>query len=292
MNVLRQTISVSFQQSPLLQIKVKSLLISQTNLIRNSFRNSRNFHPILTSSLLNRKMMKTEGITMYSSTAALENNTKGIFQKMFGGFVNSKSVKLKKIMKFPMWNSNSFQRLRASSTLLYENVADRINYREFFDEFNMPDTFNSWFLVTELHCWLLLTRVMGEGSESGQDGRFLRNCIVEAMWTDVSTRAKKLSLDNPSASRAQVQILSEQFQATLINYDEGLMSDDKILANALWRRFFDMNCDDYTKLEKLVKYVRQVSLQLDHLTREELLQRPKIEWTKIGEWLKADSFYM
>lgn len=104
---------------------------------------------------------------------------------------------------------------------MYENVADRINYREFFDEFGMPDTFNSWFLVTELHCWMLLTRVMGEGDESGQDGRFLRNCIVEAMWADVQTRAKKLSQDNPSASRAQVQVLSEQFQATLINYDEG-----------------------------------------------------------------------
>lgn len=147
----------------------------------------------------------------------------------------------------------------------------------------MPDTFNSWFLVTELHCWLIMTRVMGEGSESGQDGRFLRNCIVEAMWADVQTRAKKLSLDNPSASRAQVVVLSEQFQATLINYDEGLMSDDKILASALWRRFFDMKCSDYSKLEKLVKYVRKVSMQLDNLPRDQLLQKPHIEWIRIKD---------
>lgn len=173
--------------------------------------------------------------------------------------------------------------MRSSSVLLYENVADKIVYQEFFDEFELPDTFNSWFLVTELHCWMLLTRVMGEGDESGQDGRFLRNCIVEAMWADVQTRAKKLSMDNPSASRAQVQLLSEQFQATLINYDEGLQSDDKILASALWRRFFDMNCDDYTKLEKLVIYVRKATVELDSLTREMLLQKPQIEWPKINE---------
>jgi cytochrome b pre-mRNA-processing protein 3 len=166
--------------------------------------------------------------------------------------------------------------------LLYENVADTLNYREFFDEFDMPDTFNSWFLVTELHVWMLLMRVMGEGPESGQDGRFLRNCIVEAMWADVQTRSKKLSLDNPSAARAQVQILSEQFQATLINYDEGLTGDDKSLASALWRRFFDMHCDDFTKLEKLVKYVRRTTKLLESLGRDELI-KPQIQWLKINE---------
>lgn len=167
--------------------------------------------------------------------------------------------------------------------MLYENVADKINYYEFFEVFDLPDTFNSWFLVTELHCWLLLTRAMNEGSESGQDGRFLRNCIVEAMWADVHMRAKKLSADNPSASRQQVAQLSEQFQATLINYDEGIMSDDKILASALWRRFFDMKVEDYSKLEKLVKYVRQSTLQLEEMTREQLIIRPQIDWAKISE---------
>lgn len=124
---------------------------------------------------------------------------------------------------------------------------------------------------------------MQEGSESGQDGRFLRNCIVESMWADVQTRAKKLSADNPSASRKQVAILAEQFQATLINYDEGIMSDDKILASALWRRFFDMNCNDYTKLEKLVKYVRKTAMQLDNMTREQLISKPQIQWSNIKE---------
>lgn len=179
--------------------------------------------------------------------------------------------------------------------MLYENVADKINYYEFFDEFGLPDTFNSWFLVTELHCWFILTRVMNEGSESGQDGRFLRNCIVEAMWADVQLRAKKISADNPSAARAQVAILAEQFQATLINYDEGLMSDDKILASALWRRFFDMDCDDYTKLEKLVKYVRMNIAQMDSLTREQLVVRPQIEWLKLSDvnvWSQWWSFCM
>lgn len=80
------------------------------------------------------------------------------------------------------------------SFLLYEDVADKIVYPEFFDEFSLPNTFNSWFLVTELHVWMLLLRAMAEGSESGEDGRFIRNSIVEAMWADVNTRAKKLGV--------------------------------------------------------------------------------------------------
>lgn len=88
----------------------------------------------------------------------------------------------------------SFQRLRVTSHMLYESVADKINYLAFFKDFDMPNTFNSWFLVTELHVWMLLLRSMAEGSESGEDGRFLRNCIVEAMWGDVNTRAKKLGV--------------------------------------------------------------------------------------------------
>jgi hypothetical protein len=54
----------------------------------------------------------------------------------------------------------------------------------------MPDTFYSWFLVTELHVWILMVRTMAEGEE----GRFVRNNIVEAMWEDVSTRVKKLEV--------------------------------------------------------------------------------------------------
>lgn len=81
-----------------------------------------------------------------------------------------------------------------TSCLLYESVADKINYLIFFKDFGLPNTFNSWFLVTELHVWMLLVRAMAEGAETGDDGRFLRNCVVEAMWGDVNSRGKKLGV--------------------------------------------------------------------------------------------------
>ncbi|CRL08722.1 CLUMA_CG021279, isoform A [Clunio marinus] len=208
---------------------------------RSSFRYSRNIFPKqLAVTPFNNQLIEHHRKEAFSSTAIIENDSRGIFQKILGRFENSKT------------------KLRVSGTLLYENVANTIDYKKFLEEYGLSDTFYGWFLITELHCWLLLTRVMQEGSESGQDGRFLRNCLVEAMWADVQTRAKKLSVDNPSANRRQISELAEQFQAALIIYDEGLMSNDIILANALWRRFFNLKCDDYTKLEKLVMYCQNI----------------------------------
>uniref|UniRef100_U5EFL1 Putative golgi organization n=1 Tax=Corethrella appendiculata TaxID=1370023 RepID=U5EFL1_9DIPT len=190
---------------------------------------------------------------------------------------------LQKLKKKFGWHDNSKSRLRVSSCILYETVADSINYAAFFVEFNLPDTFNSWFLVTELHVWMLLVRAMAEGSEQNEDGRFVRNCIVETMWNDVNTRANKLGADNPSGVRKQIHILSEQFQAALIGYDEAICSNDMVLASAIWRRFFAQECDDYTKLELLVGYVRKQISMLDKMTRQDFLIRPKVKWLPLRE---------
>lgn len=167
---------------------------------------------------------------------------------------------------------------------MYETVADQLNYADFFDEFSLPNTFNSWFLITELHVWMLLVRSMAEGSEKNEDGRFLRNTIVEAMWSDVSSRAKKLGAHNPSMVRQQTEILSHQFQAALINYDEGLLGDDKALAGALWRRFFEKNGTlDIIRLELLVNYVRTQMNELERTGHDELIVKRKFKWLPLAD---------
>lgn len=89
-----------------------------------------------------------------------------------------------------------------------------------------------------------------------ENGRFVRNNIVEAMWKDVEQRTKKLGQSNRRLMREQISDLADQFEYTLIAYDEGLSSDDKQLASAIWKQFFDANCDDYVQVELMVKYVR------------------------------------
>ncbi|XP_053688103.1 ubiquinol-cytochrome-c reductase complex assembly factor 1 [Sabethes cyaneus] len=189
----------------------------------------------------------------------------------------------KRLFKRKNWLDDTRLRLRMSSCYLYESVADCIDYNEFFTYFNMPNTFNTWFLITELHVWMLLVRAMAEGPEKDAAGRFMRNCIVETMWNDVTTRAKQLVAHNPSSVRPQIQLLSEQFQATLLAYDEGINGDDKALAGALWRRFFSGRCDDYEHLELLVKYVRQQMEMLDKTDRYNFAIKPTVKWVPLIE---------
>ncbi|XP_023725594.1 ubiquinol-cytochrome-c reductase complex assembly factor 1 isoform X1 [Cryptotermes secundus] len=186
---------------------------------------------------------------------------------------------LKSFLKRIGWLDHSKAKLKASAYILYENVADKIPYIKFFKEFQMADTFYSWFLVTELHVWMLMVRTMAEGEE----GRFVRNNIVEAMWQDISTRAKKLEPGNSPAVKAQIHELSQQFQAAIIAYDEGLLSKDTVLAGAVWRTFLQQDCNDPENVECLVHYIRKQVKFLDEMARDEILLSPHITWIELPQ---------
>lgn len=51
--------------------------------------------------------------------------------------------------------------------------------------------------------------------------------------------------------------LGEQFKAALIGYDEGLLTDDKVLAGMIWRRIFQKQCVKPVHIEALVKYIHE-----------------------------------
>lgn len=55
----------------------------------------------------------------------------------------------------------------------------------------------------------------------------------------------------------QLKEISYQFNAAIIGYDEGILSDDKTLAGALWRRFFQLEGNNPEHIEMLLIYVRK-----------------------------------
>lgn len=169
-------------------------------------------------------------------------------------------------------------RLNYTGTLLYEGVADKLNYQYFFDEFHMDDTFVSWFLITELHVWMLMLRCMQEGDEGCQ----VRNYMVSTMWEDVQARSKKLEHPNASLIKKQLKTLSEEFNASIVGYDETVQLSDSGLAGHLWRRFFSCEKVSPLLLEKLVHYIRRQLFMLSHVPRADLINMsPRIKWVYI-----------
>ncbi|KAK5650804.1 hypothetical protein RI129_001833 [Pyrocoelia pectoralis] len=171
----------------------------------------------------------------------------------------------------------SKSRSKVLAYMLFESIADSINYPEVFKLLKMPDTFYSWFVVTELHIWMLMVRFMAEGDE----GEHLRNFILEVLWADVDQRIKKLGEVNVSSMREQVIELSDQLRAAIIAYDEGLQSTDVILAGALWRRLYQHANVDPECLDMLVKYVRKQVQLLDNIAYSELMKNKTIKWEPI-----------
>ena len=70
----------------------------------------------------------------------------------------------------------------------------------------------------------------------GEQGRIVRNSLVEALWADCENRAKAIGDMSLSARSKQIGSIAEEFQAALFIYDEGLVGNDMQMANALWRR--------------------------------------------------------
>lgn len=153
--------------------------------------------------------------------------------------------------------------------MVYERIMNQVDYPFFFKHFNMPDTFFSWFLVTELHVWMIMVRYMANEN----DGKIVRNNAVAAMWQDSQARIDKLGPVKSKIKNEHLQEISYQFNAAIIDYDEGIQSDDKVLAGALWRRFFQSECNNPEHVETLVIYIRKQICLFDSLSNNEIFLR-------------------
>lgn len=160
---------------------------------------------------------------------------------------------------------------------LYESLEEHVNHDVFFKQLKMEDTFHSWFIVRSLHVWMLMVRLMNEGD----NGRLVRNALVEAMWEDVEFKSKKIGETAASVRRKQVQILVDEFQASLFAYDEGLLSNDQVLAGAIWRNLMLQRDFDPRHLDILVDYVRENIAILDRTKYEDIFDNRRVNWAKI-----------
>uniref|UniRef100_A0A8C8GTH9 Ubiquinol-cytochrome c chaperone domain-containing protein n=1 Tax=Oncorhynchus tshawytscha TaxID=74940 RepID=A0A8C8GTH9_ONCTS len=149
-------------------------------------------------------------------------------------------------LKYNKW------KIKIAALRMYTCCVERINYDEFFEKCSLPDTLNSWFLVAQLHVWICLVRIRQEGRE----GKYMCRYIVHSMWEDVEQRSKIMG---------------------------GILSDDGVLAAALWRNMFNRQCEDPRQLELMVEYVRKQMQFIDALDGEDLLLTGEVNWRPLLE---------
>ncbi|XP_040186033.1 ubiquinol-cytochrome-c reductase complex assembly factor 1 [Rana temporaria] len=175
-------------------------------------------------------------------------------------------------LKYSKW------KIKIAALRMYTCCVDRIDYEEFFEKCNLPDTLNSWFLVTQLHVWMCMVRM----KQQGREGKYMCRFIVYSMWEDAEQRGKVMGIDSVTMKKT-MRALTEIFYASIFGYDEGIISDDRVLSAALWRNLFNMRCDDPRQLELMVEYVRKQMQYLDSLNGEDLLLTGEVTWRPLVE---------
>ncbi|KAM9759159.1 ubiquinol-cytochrome c reductase complex assembly factor 1 [Menidia menidia] len=175
-------------------------------------------------------------------------------------------------LKYNKW------KIKIAALRMYTCCVERINYDEFFEKCSLPDTLNSWFLVAQLHVWMCLVRMRQEGRE----GKYMCRYIVHSMWEDVEQRSKIMGIDAMHRKEA-LKSMTETFYAAIFGYDEGILSDDCVLAAALWRNLFNRQCEDPQQLELMVEYVRKQMQFIDALDGNDLLLTGEVKWRPLLE---------
>ncbi|CAL8383634.1 unnamed protein product [Boreogadus saida] len=175
-------------------------------------------------------------------------------------------------LKYNKW------KIKIAALRMYTCCVERINYDDFFERCTLPDTLNSWFLIAQLHVWMCLVRMRQEGRE----GKYMCRYIVHSMWEDVEQRCKIMGID-ASHRKESLKSMTETFYAAIFGYDEGILSDDRVLAAALWRNLFNRECEDPRQLELMLEYVRKQMQYIDSLDAEDLLLTGEVKWRPMLE---------
>uniref|UniRef100_F7IJB2 Ubiquinol-cytochrome c reductase complex assembly factor 1 n=1 Tax=Callithrix jacchus TaxID=9483 RepID=F7IJB2_CALJA len=105
--------------------------------------------------------------------------------------------------------------------------------------------------------------------------------IIEAMGFTGPLKYSKWV--NPYILKKNMILMTDNFYAAILGYDEGILSDDHGLAAALWRTFFNRKCEDPRQLELLVEYVRKQMQYLDSINGEDLLLTGEVSWRPLVE---------
>ncbi|XP_038822061.1 ubiquinol-cytochrome-c reductase complex assembly factor 1-like [Salvelinus namaycush] len=83
--------------------------------------------------------------------------------------------------------------------------------------------------------------------------------------------------------KESVRAMTETLYAAIFGYDEGILSDDGVLAAALWRNMFNRQCEDPRQLELMLDYVHKQMQFIDTLDGEDLLLTGEVKWRPLLE---------
>ena len=103
--------------------------------------------------------------------------------------------------------------------------------------------------------------------EFGQTGLFVKKLIIQNMWSDINKRESQLQRPMNRENKFKTyEHLYEVLRAFMVGFDEGLLSDDIVLAAAVWRHILEQKeITDYAVLGEMCDYIRKNIAHLEKI---------------------------
>uniref|UniRef100_A0A1I7W6Y8 Ubiq_cyt_C_chap domain-containing protein n=1 Tax=Heterorhabditis bacteriophora TaxID=37862 RepID=A0A1I7W6Y8_HETBA len=149
--------------------------------------------------------------------------------------------------------------LDSSSAQLYYNCANNFDYEALCEAFGLPDFMSSWYKLTLMHVWMVLMRM--HVSLTADTYLRLQRGLLSSMWLDVDNRLKivevfQQELNQVVTSQSDMKHMHGLHLQTFLEYDEGFLSDDRILAAAIWRCLYVSRPCDPLHVLRVIIYIR------------------------------------
>uniref|UniRef100_A0A7E4V991 Ubiq_cyt_C_chap domain-containing protein n=1 Tax=Panagrellus redivivus TaxID=6233 RepID=A0A7E4V991_PANRE len=176
--------------------------------------------------------------------------------------------------------------LDKAASQLYYDCANKYPYLELCKAFDLPDYMSTWFKLTLMHVWMVLIR-MHVSLDAGAYDRVKRG-LLSTMWLDVDKRLEIVGeeINQKLNTAADMRKMNGLYLQTLLEYDEGFLSDDRALAAAVWRNLYMTRSFDPIYVNTVVRYMRASVSYLDSIEVNDLLVNGIEHW-KPAESLRA-----
>jgi len=177
-----------------------------------------------------------------------------------------------------------------SACRLQFSCCNHIPYVPLIRAFGLQDTFINWFQLSLLHNWAVCTR-LHVSMDAPSFIRFYRN-VLGTFWADVDRRLdilyeKEKTHVNLSSESGVLHALHIK---SLMNFEEGLLGDDRDLASAIWRSIYSETEFDPIYINRMVRYTRETIHFLNAKSANELLLNGISRWDPAEE-IKANQLY-
>ncbi|VDK55837.1 unnamed protein product [Anisakis simplex] len=181
-------------------------------------------------------------------------------------------------LRISVFYRSNLQLLDRAAAQLYYDCANNYPYVKLCEAFGLPDYASTWFKLTIMHIWMVLMRL--HVSLEVHSYIRLQRSLLAVMWMDVDKRLEVIGkeIKQSLTSYGDMKHMHGLHLQTLLEYDEGYLSDDTVLAGAIWRCLYLQRSYDPIYVNRVILYIRSTMAYLDSLDLNDILVDGIKEW--------------